>query len=137
VKSVPGVAVEKLPMTRRFVEELPGDVRVDRGVRQVVSACYSRVEPTRVAAPELLVLVPEVAELLGLDPTATPELAEVLAGNRLTAAMQPYAACYGGHQFGQWAGQLGDGRAITLGEVVGQGGQSWEIQLKGAGLSLF
>src|SRR3712207_7582272 len=47
--------------------------------------------------------------------------------------MQPYAACYGGHQFGHWAGQLGDGRAITLGEVVNARGERWELQLKGAG----
>jgi uncharacterized protein YdiU (UPF0061 family) len=47
--------------------------------------------------------------------------------------MQPYAACYGGHQFGTWAGQLGDGRAISLGEVVNAAGQRWELQLKGAG----
>src|SRR5688572_32048972 len=47
--------------------------------------------------------------------------------------MYPYAACYAGHQFGSWAGQLGDGRAITLGEVVNAQGQRWELQLKGAG----
>jgi uncharacterized protein YdiU (UPF0061 family) len=63
----------------------------------------------------------------------TPELVEVLAGNRVVDGMAPYAACYGGHQFGTWAGQLGDGRAITLGEVVNAAGQTWELQLKGAG----
>ena len=47
--------------------------------------------------------------------------------------MEPYAACYGGHQFGSWAGQLGDGRAITLGEVINAQGERWELQLKGAG----
>ncbi|HSK02693.1 MAG TPA: YdiU family protein [Kofleriaceae bacterium] len=125
--------VHRLPLAARFVSELPGDPRQDNRIRQVMGACYSRIAPTPVARPELLVVVPEVAALLGLDPEPTPELAEVLAGNRVLPGMAPYAACYGGHQFGSWAGQLGDGRAITLAEVVGPGGEPWEIQLKGAG----
>ena len=99
----------------------------------MLGACYSRVSPTAVPRPELLALVPEVAALLELDPEVTPELVDVLAGNRVVPGMAPYAACYGGHQFGTWAGQLGDGRAITLGEVVASDGQIWELQLKGAG----
>jgi uncharacterized protein YdiU (UPF0061 family) len=114
------------------VRELPGDPRDENRIRQVMQACYSRVAPTAVPAPELVVLVPEVAALLGLAPTPTPELAQVLAGNRVLPGMAPYSACYGGHQFGTWAGQLGDGRAITLAEVEANG-KSWEIQLKGAG----
>ena len=122
--------VEQLQFTDAFVRALPGDPRTDNQTRQVRQACYSRVEPTAVPAPELLVLVPEVAELLGLE--ASPELVQVLAGNRIVPGMAPYAACYGGHQFGTWAGQLGDGRAITLGEVR-HAGETWELQLKGAG----
>jgi uncharacterized protein YdiU (UPF0061 family) len=76
-----------------------------------------------------------VAALLDLDPTPTPELAAVLSGNRVVSGMAPYAACYGGHQFGAWAGQLGDGRAITLAEVDSAAGETWEMQLKGAGLT--
>jgi serine/tyrosine/threonine adenylyltransferase len=125
--------VRQLSFTDRFVRELPGDPRSDNRVRQVQQACYSRVEPTAVPAPEILVVVPEVAALLDLDPTPTPELADVLAGNRVLPGMTPYAACYGGHQFGTWAGQLGDGRAITLAEVENARGETWEIQLKGAG----
>jgi uncharacterized protein YdiU (UPF0061 family) len=98
----------------------------------VLGACYSRVQPTAVPKPELLVLVPEVAALLGLEIDASPALTEVLAGNRVLPGMAPYAACYGGHQFGTWAGQLGDGRAITLGEIT-HAGETWELQLKGAG----
>ncbi len=64
---------------------------------------------------------------------ASPLFAEVFGGNALLDGMEPYAANYGGHQFGQWAGQLGDGRAITLGEVLNASGQRWELQLKGAG----
>jgi uncharacterized protein YdiU (UPF0061 family) len=127
------VSIDQLPLASRFVSELPGDPRQDNRIRQVMGACYSRVAPTAVARPELLVLVPEVAALLGLDPEPTPELVDVLAGNRVLPGMAPYAACYGGHQFGAWAGQLGDGRAITLAEVVGRDGRAWELQLKGAG----
>jgi uncharacterized protein YdiU (UPF0061 family) len=125
--------IAELAYTDRFVRELPADPRSDAQLRQVLGACYSRITPTAVPAPELLALVPEVAALLGLAPRVTPELVEVLAGNRVVPGMAPYAACYGGHQFGTWAGQLGDGRAITLGEVVGPGDEVWEVQLKGAG----
>jgi serine/tyrosine/threonine adenylyltransferase len=126
-------SITELSYTDRFVNELPGDPRTDNRVRQVERACFSRVAPTSVPAPELLVVVPEVAALLDLDPTPTQELADVLGGNRTVAGMTPYAACYGGHQFGTWAGQLGDGRAITLGEVTNRAGELWELQLKGAG----
>jgi uncharacterized protein YdiU (UPF0061 family) len=61
------------------------------------------------------------------------EAADVFSGNRLLSGMDPFAMCYGGHQFGNWAGQLGDGRAINLGEVVNGRGQRWMLQLKGAG----
>jgi uncharacterized protein YdiU (UPF0061 family) len=127
------VHVADLQCSDRFVRELPADPREDNRIRQVLKACYSRVAPSAVPRPELLALVPEVAALLDLDPTPTPELVDVLAGNRVLPGMAPYAACYGGHQFGTWAGQLGDGRAITLAEVENSAGETWEIQLKGAG----
>jgi uncharacterized protein YdiU (UPF0061 family) len=127
------VNVAELRYADRFVRELPGDARDDHRTREVLGACYSRVQPTHVARPELLALVPEVAALIELDPQPTPELVEILGGNRVVPGMAPYAACYGGHQFGTWAGQLGDGRAITLGEVVTTAGETWELQLKGAG----
>jgi uncharacterized protein YdiU (UPF0061 family) len=83
----------------------------------------------------LLAASASAARLIGLPPEAlgTREFVEVFSGNRLLPGMEPYAACYGGHQFGNWAGQLGDGRAITLGEVKNDAGQRWELQLKGAG----
>ena len=90
--------------------------------------------PTPVDAPALVAVSPEVAALLDLDGRAAdPAWSRVLGGNALVDGMEPYAANYGGHQFGQWAGQLGDGRAITLGEVINRAGQRWELQLKGAG----
>ena len=64
---------------------------------------------------------------------ASPAFAQVFGGNALLEGMEPYAANYGGHQFGHWAGQLGDGRAITLGETINAAGERWELQLKGAG----
>jgi uncharacterized protein YdiU (UPF0061 family) len=60
-------------------------------------------------------------------------LPELFAGNRVLAGMEPFAARYGGHQFGHWAGQLGDGRAVTLGEVLNARHERWELQLKCAG----
>jgi uncharacterized protein YdiU (UPF0061 family) len=125
--------IEALPWTHELVDALPGDPREDLAPRQVRGALYSRVQPTPVSAPRLLALVPEVADLVGLAHAPTPALVEVLSGNRVLPAMRPYAACYGGHQFGAWAGQLGDGRALTLGEVRGADGAPWELQLKGAG----
>jgi uncharacterized protein YdiU (UPF0061 family) len=119
----------------RFVANLPADPVLVNRPRQVAQACYTRVEPTPVAAPRLLAWSDEAGELLGLERPASADglAAEVLGGNRLLPGMQPYAARYGGHQFGHWAGQLGDGRAITLGELIATDGTRQELQLKGAG----
>jgi len=118
-----------------FTRELPADEETANHRRQVHGACYSRVLPTPVAAPSLVAHSSEVAALLDLSDSAclTPEFTEVFVGNRLLAGMDPFAMCYGGHQFGNWAGQLGDGRAINLGEIVNRRGQRWALQLKGAG----
>ena len=118
-----------------FVRELPGDPEPGPRVRQVQSALYSSIHPSPVAAPRLIAHSPETAALLGMDEAfvQSPEFARVFGGNQLLDGMQPYAANYGGHQFGNWAGQLGDGRAITLGEAINAAGQRWELQLKGAG----
>ena len=127
--------MQDLHFDNAFVRELPGDPQTDPRVRQVHGALYSSVHPTPVAAPRLIAHSPEVAALLGIDEQsiASPEFAAVFGGNALLAGMQPYAANYGGHQFGHWAGQLGDGRAITLGETINAKGERWELQLKGAG----
>ncbi len=124
-----------LPFDNRFVAELPGDPDHSQRRRQVLGAAWSPARPTPVAAPRLLAHAREVAELVGLseEDVSAPWFAEVFAGNALLPGMQPYAAVYGGHQFGHWAGQLGDGRAISLGEVLNARGERWELQLKGAG----
>jgi uncharacterized protein YdiU (UPF0061 family) len=118
-----------------FLRELPGDPEPRNFVRQVRNAAWSKVDPTPVAAPRLLAYSREVAVELGFSEAdaASPEFARVFSGNALLPGMQPFATNYGGHQFGHWAGQLGDGRAITLGEAVPADGQRRELQLKGAG----
>ncbi len=127
--------LETLQFDNRFTQLLPGDPQAENFRRQVRGACYSRVRPTPVAAPRLLAWSHDMAGRLGLDfdPFQTTEAAEIFGGNRLLKGMDPFAMCYGGHQFGNWAGQLGDGRAINLGEVLGRGGDRWMLQLKGAG----
>ena len=115
---------------RRFLDETPGDPTVGGRPRQVPGACWSKVNPTPPPAPKLALWCPEMGEALGLERGG----AEVLGGGPVVAGMAPYAQRYGGHQFGNWAGQLGDGRAITLGEVEVDN-RFWELQLKGAGLT--
>src|SRR5262245_41526118 len=108
----------ELAFEASFVGELPADPVSHNVPRQVADASYTRVEPSPVATPRLLGWSDALGEELGIRrPGATSPAAEVLGGNRLVPGMQPYAARYGGHQFGQWAGQLGDGRAIVLGEL--------------------
>ena len=134
-----GAPVElcEIAFENTFVGELPADpvlVNVPRAVR---NACYTRVDPTPVPAPRLLGWADAVGAMLGIARPASPTgtTTDVLTGNRVLAGMQPYAARYGGHQFGHWAGQLGDGRAITLAEVVNTDGARFDLQLKGAGLT--
>ena len=118
-----------------YVRTLSGDSSDREGPRQVHGALWSRALPTPVAAPRLIVHSREMAARLGLSEAqvTSREFADVFGGNTLLPGMQPYAANYGGHQFGHWAGQLGDGRAITLGEAINAAGERWELQLKGAG----
>ena len=125
----------KLKFDNRFVKELPADPIQENHRRQVSKACYSFVTPTTVKAPKLVSLALEVAEDLGLSEadTASDDFVNTFVGNELLEGMQPYAMCYGGHQFGNWAGQLGDGRAINLGETVNAVGEYFSLQLKGSG----
>lgn len=127
--------LSQLLFDNRFVRELPADPIADNYRRQVADACYSFVNPTAVRAPQLVCAATEVADLINLDYSElnTDFFTQIFSGNKLLDGMQPYAFCYGGHQFGNWAGQLGDGRAINLGEVKNQQGEHWTLQLKGAG----
>jgi uncharacterized protein YdiU (UPF0061 family) len=128
-------SLDELHFDARFTRDLPADPDTTNRRRQVHGAAFSRVAPTPVAAPRTLAWSPEVAELLGLDAElcASDDFAQVFGGNHVPAGASPFAACYGGHQFGNWAGQLGDGRAIALGEVLDVEGHHQTLQLKGAG----
>ena len=124
-----------LPFDNTFTRELPADPETANYRRQVWGACYSRVKPTQVAAPHMIAYSKEAAQLLDLseDVCKSEEFTRVFVGNMLLPGMDPYAISYGGHQFGNWAGQLGDGRAINLGEIVNRRSERWALQLKGAG----
>jgi uncharacterized protein YdiU (UPF0061 family) len=127
--------MEPLKFDNRFATELPGDADESPKRRQVIGAYWSKTLPTPVSAPRLITHSREVAELLELPEAfvQSQAFADVFGGNAFLPGMQPISTAYGGHQFGTWAGQLGDGRAISLGEVVSSKGQRWELQLKGAG----
>ena len=124
-----------LHFDNRLVRELPGEPDARNFPRQVLGALWSPVSPTPVASPRLLAVSAEMAAQLGLSEQvlASPEWVAALSGNRLLPGMASYATCYGGHQFGSWARQLGDGRAIFLGEALNADGDRFELQLKGAG----
>jgi serine/tyrosine/threonine adenylyltransferase len=126
--------MKTLQFDNRWLRELPGDPETDNFTRQVPSALWSLVKPSQVRAPELLAYSPEVANMLGLSASdmQDPAMLNALSGNDVLPGMQAYATRYGGHQFGNWAGQLGDGRAILLGELINHG-KRFELQLKGAG----
>ena len=123
-----------LSFDNSFLRDLPGDPSHAQQPRAVPDALWSSITPTPVAAPRLLAHSPEMAQRLGLSPaTLAGDWLPVLAGNGLRPGMAHYATNYGGHQFGQWAGQLGDGRATFLGEALTPDGERLELQLKGAG----
>ncbi|MCP1242194.1 YdiU family protein [Acetobacter lambici] len=96
---------------------------------------YARTQPTPVATPRLIALNRPLAAELGLDVgwLAGPQGLAMLAGNQVPQGMDPLATVYAGHQFGHFSPQLGDGRALLLGDVTDQHGQVHEIQLKGSG----
>jgi len=126
--------MKPLTFDNRFVRELPGDPITDLYTRRVSDCLWSAVQPTPVKQPQLLAYSPQVAEMLGLSDAdmQASALIQTLGGNGTLPGMFTYATRYGGHQFGHWAGQLGDGRAIYLGELL-HAGKRYELQLKGAG----
>ncbi|MBV1883363.1 MAG: YdiU family protein [Pseudomonadales bacterium] len=132
-------SLDEMQFDNRFTRDLPADPDTSNRRREVLGACFARVSPTHVKSPSLVAYAREVGEELDLSPKICESSAfvDVFSGNSLLANMEPYATCYGGHQFGNWAGQLGDGRAINLGEIVNREGKRWALQLKGAGPTPF
>lgn len=123
----------KLNIKDKFNEQLPADPILENSRRQVKNACFSYVVPKKPSNPSLIHASPEMADAIGLkESTESQDFLEIFSGSKLLPNTSPYAMCYGGHQFGNWAGQLGDGRAINLAEVE-HDGQQWALQLKGAG----
>jgi uncharacterized protein YdiU (UPF0061 family) len=111
----------------------------DNSYARLPARLFARLDPMPVAAPRLVRLNADLAANLRLDPEelASPEGVEVLAGNRVPEGATPIALAYAGHQFGHFVPQLGDGRAILLGEIVGRDGLRRDIQLKGSGRTPF
>lgn len=124
----------KLNIKDTFNKELPADSVLDNSRRQVKSACFSFVTPRLTEKPELLHVSPEMLLTLGLneDDAKSKDFLNVFTGNKVLENTNPFAMCYGGHQFGNWAGQLGDGRAINIFEVE-HNNKYWALQLKGSG----
>jgi uncharacterized protein YdiU (UPF0061 family) len=111
----------------------------DNSYARLPERFFARVRPAPVPEPRLLVLNRPLAEELGLDTDrlASAEGVDILAGNRIAEGSEPIAMAYAGHQFGGWVPQLGDGRAILIGEVLDQDGRRRDIQLKGSGRTPF
>ncbi len=124
----------KFTLNNRFTKQLPADSILENTRRQVINACFSYVTPKQTTNPELVHVSDDMLTTLGLskEDSITKEFLNVFTGNSLLPDTKPYAMCYGGHQFGNWAGQLGDGRAINLAEVK-HNNKTWALQLKGAG----
>ncbi|NHF61552.1 YdiU family protein [Flavobacteriaceae bacterium TP-CH-4] len=123
----------KLNIKDTFNMELPADPELGNARRQVRHACFSYVVPKKPSNPSLIHYSPEMVEAIGLGQSFESQgFLEIFSGTKVLPNTNPYAMCYGGHQFGHWAGQLGDGRAINLAEVEHKG-KNWMLQLKGAG----
>ena len=114
-------------------------IAFDNTYARLPSQFHARVSPTKVQKPRVITVNRTLAELLGLDADelASDDGAQLLVGNALPEGAEPIALAYAGHQFGGFSPQLGDGRAILLGEVVGKDGLRRDIQLKGAGRTPF
>jgi len=124
----------QIKISDTFNKELPADPITANTRRQVENACFSFVTPRIPSNPTLLHVTEDLAKDLGFtqDDITSADFLNTMTGKSVVPNTNPYAMCYGGHQFGNWAGQLGDGRAINLFEVENEG-KRWVLQLKGAG----
>ena len=126
----------KLNLNDTFNKELPADTITQNYVRQVANAAFSYVTPRIPGKPSLVHYSPQMLESVGLTEkdANSEEFVKIFSGAEVYENTKPFAMCYAGHQFGNWAGQLGDGRAINLFEVENNG-QQIALQLKGAGVT--
>jgi len=133
-----GFGLEKAPR-RAYLEYMTVHFPFQNTYAELPANFFARVQPTPVSAPRLIKLNRPLAIQLGLDPDLleSPDGAEILSGKTLPAGADPIAMAYAGHQFGQFVPQLGDGRAILLGEVIDRDGVRRDIQLKGSGPTPF
>ena len=124
----------KLNIQDTFNKELPADPSLRNYRRQVEEACFSYVTPRVPSNPSVVHVSDDMLTAIGLDgdDAKSEAFRKVFSGAEVMPNTSPYAMCYAGHQFGHWAGQLGDGRAINLCEVKNKN-TSWALQLKGAG----
>ena len=124
----------KLNLKNTFTNELPADQILENSRRQVTDAMYSFVTPKKTKQPKIIHVSQEMAHELAItkEDTKSDIFKNLFTGNTIYPNTKPFAMCYGGHQFGNWAGQLGDGRAINLFEIEHQH-KNWKVQLKGAG----
>lgn len=111
----------------------------DNSYARLPDRFFARVDPARPSVPDLIALNRDLATELGLDPDwlASPEGLDFLSGSTIAPGSEPIATAYAGHQFGNFVAQLGDGRAILLGEIIDRRGSRKDIQLKGAGRTPF
>lgn len=114
---------------------MPSSFVFDNSYARLPERFYARLAPTLVRQPRLVKLNRSLAQQLGLDPTEleSPVGAEILSGNAVPEGAEPMALAYAGHHFGGFVPQLGDGRAILLGEVIASDGRRRDIRLKGSG----
>jgi hypothetical protein len=114
-------------------------IRFDNTFARLPETFFRRVQPTALPAPYLVSVNEKAAELIGIDPKEfkNDEFVEYFTGNKILPGSEPVSAIYAGHQFGSFVPQLGDGRAILLGEAINEKGERCDIQLKGAGLTPF
>ena len=112
-------------------------IHFDNSYAALPAAFYARLDPTPVKAPRMLAFNDDLAAVLGITAGDLPDLAATFSGNVVPDGASPLAQLYAGHQFGNWNPQLGDGRAILLGEVVGTDRLRRDIQLKGSGRTPF
>lgn len=115
-----------------FIELFPGDFTFNPRQRQTPEVLFSTVKPEEFSNPRLIIFNQDLSQEIGLGQYEASDLS-FLVGNKLPQNIKPYATNYAGYQFGNWAGQLGDGRAIYAGEIINNQNKKFEIQWKGAG----